>query len=60
MPHLTPSLTLFENHRFRTGTNYDITPDGQRFVMVRAGGSEAYTAVVVLNFSEQLRRVVPD
>ena len=40
--------------------NYDITPDGQRFVMVRPGGSEAYTAVVVLNFSEQLRRVVPD
>ena len=28
--------------------------------MVRAGGSEAYTAVVVLNFSEQLRQALPD
>ena len=40
--------------------NYDVTPDGQRFVMVRIGGSEAYTAAVVLNFSEELRQVVPD
>ena len=40
--------------------NYDVTPDGQRFVMVRIGGSDAYTAAVVLNFSEQLRQALPD
>ena len=41
--------------------NYDITPDGQRFVMVRIGGTEeAYTAAVVLNFNEELKQVVPN
>ena len=40
--------------------NYDITPDGQRFVMVRVGSSEEYGATVVLNFSEELKRLVPN
>ena len=44
-----------------TGTpNYDITSDGQRFVMARAGGPGDYTTVAVLNFIEELRQALPD
>ena len=42
--------------------NYDITPDGQRFVMVSPGGAGSgdYKAVAVLNFTEELKRLVPN
>jgi len=40
--------------------NYDVTPDGQRFVMVRAAqGSEQAQINVVLNWFEELKRLVP-
>ena len=40
--------------------NYDVTPDGQRFVMVRAAqGSERAQINVVLNWFEELKRLVP-
>ncbi|MCH8267802.1 MAG: protein kinase, partial [Acidobacteria bacterium] len=41
--------------------SYDITPDGQRFVMVQASeqGSAATQINVVLNWFEELKRLVP-
>jgi hypothetical protein len=40
---------------------YDVTPDGQRFVMVRPGDEEYAPGMVnvVGNLGEQLRRRVP-
>ena len=40
--------------------NYDVTPDGQQFVMVRAAqGSGQAQINVVLNWFEELKRLVP-
>ncbi len=37
---------------------YDISPDGQRFLMIKAEGSTAQINVV-LNWFEELKRLVP-
>jgi hypothetical protein len=45
----------------RISRHYDIAADGQRFLMVRAGG-DATTApqiIVVQHFDEELKRLVP-
>jgi Tol biopolymer transport system component len=49
---------LFEAH-YETG--YDVSPDGQRFLMIKASEQEsAATQVnVVLNWSDELRRLAP-
>jgi hypothetical protein len=43
--------------------NYDIAADGQRFLMIKAAGSEATGTlpqiVVVQHFDEELKRLVP-
>ena len=59
----TPRL-LFEKQYVRTPwplTNYDVTPEGQRFVMVKASEQQLATGQihVVLNWFEELRRLVP-
>ncbi len=43
------------------GAFYDVTPDGQRFVMVQAAEQEAGAGQinVVLNWFEELKRLVP-
>ena len=46
------------------GRTYDISPDGQRFLMIKPGGGPDQTAaptslVVVQNWTEELKRVVP-
>jgi serine/threonine-protein kinase len=42
---------------------YDISPDGQRFLMIKAGGGSGQAAapqiVVVQNWTEELKRLVP-
>jgi hypothetical protein len=42
---------------------YDIAADGQRFLMMKAPGSDATTAppqlIVVQHFDEELKRLVP-
>jgi serine/threonine-protein kinase len=38
--------------------NYDVTPDGERFVMVRRDASAQGEVVVVLNWAEELRRLL--
>ena len=55
---------LFEQH-FEKGifpfeANYDVSPDGQRFLLVMASEAESTPAQVniVLNWSDQLRRVM--
>ena len=45
--------------------NYDITPDGQRFIMVTlpegsGGTGEGPPVILVQNFFEELRQVVPE
>ena len=42
-------------------TNYDVSPDGQRFLMVKPSEQEAATTQinVVLNWFEELKRKVP-
>ena len=42
-------------------SNYDITPDGQRFVMVREVAPQAAAGqlVIVLHWFEELKRRVP-
>ena len=46
----------FEAHIF---PNYDISPDGDRFVMVRTDSNAPGEIHVVLNWFEELRRLVP-
>ena len=56
---------VFEGH-YETGLfsfhpNYDVSPDGQRFLMIKASEQEsAATQInVVVNWSEELKRLVP-
>ena len=58
----TPTM-LFEG-TFRSGNvaraDYDVTPDGQRFVMVQQGGLLGGSQLnVVLNWFEELKQRVP-
>jgi Tol biopolymer transport system component/DNA-binding winged helix-turn-helix (wHTH) protein len=55
---------LFEQkyeHGPATLADYDVSPDGQRFLMIKEGGQEAPPSQinVVVNFSEELKRRVP-
>ena len=60
--HGKPEL-LFEGRYLRAGfrSAYDVTPDGQRFLMVKERAQElAVTQLnVVLNWFEELKRLVP-
>ena len=57
---------LFEGH-YETGlgfaavANYDVSPDGQRFLMIKASEQESAATQlnVVLNWSDELRRLAP-
>ncbi len=54
---------LFQDQFYSYGGNvpsYDVTPDGQRFVMLQDVGVPAFTQInVVLNWFEELKRLVP-
>ena len=51
--------------RFRAGAgrSYDISPDGQRFLMIKEGGADGTAApasiIVVQHWVEELKRLVP-
>ena len=50
--------------RWGSGRMYDVSADGKRFLMIKAGGSADQTAVptslvVVQNWREELKRLVP-
>jgi serine/threonine-protein kinase len=65
----TPSTLLKESQEFvrvpggNPGRTYDISPDGQRFLMIKAVGADEGTPspsiVVVQNWHEELKRLVP-
>jgi hypothetical protein len=43
-----------------TGTaNYDVSPDGQRFLMVRISAATSLMVTLVEHWLEQLKRLVP-
>jgi hypothetical protein len=45
-----------------TGFAYDVSPDGQRFLMIEGTGGQGTSSAeinVVLNWSEELKRRVP-
>ncbi len=44
---------------FDWASNYDVNPDGQRFVMVKQAETSATQINVVLNWFEELKRLVP-
>ena len=60
--HATPEI-LFTGNYFRAwGRNYDISPDGQRFLMLKEVGQTSETEirlVLVQNWFEELKRLVP-
>ncbi len=39
--------------------HYDVHPDGQQFLMIRSNEPEATGYAVVLNWLEELKRLVP-
>jgi hypothetical protein len=41
------------------GRTYDVALDGQRFLMIRAVTAESVEVIIVENFAEELRRLVP-
>ena len=61
-----PKLLFEGQYYYETAlssNNYDITPDGRRFVMIMEGGEEGETLLtqihVVLNWFEELKRLAP-
>jgi hypothetical protein len=41
--------------------SYDVSPDGQRFLMIKPrSAEERREVVIVLNFFEELKRLVPN
>ncbi len=64
----TPTLLIKEGYVTVPGGNpgrtYDISPDGQRFLLLKAGDGSGQTAapaslIVVQHFDEELKRLVP-
>jgi hypothetical protein len=58
----TPRVLLEEGFRLTgrgSSANYDVTPDGQRFLMVQGGDANLTQLNVVLNWFEELKRRVP-
>ena len=65
-PHFAngPAITLFETKRFGVegiARNFDIAPDGRRFVFIKnlPTPADARRLVIVLNWSEELKQRVP-
>ena len=64
----TPTLVVKEGYftipSWSAGRTYDISPDGQRFLMIKEGGGSDQTAapasiIVVQHWVEELKRLVP-
>jgi hypothetical protein len=62
----TPALLVKEGYFTNLnwwGRSYDISPDGQRFLMIKEGGAEGTAAptsiVVAQHWVEELKRLVP-
>jgi len=64
----TPTLLIKEGYITAPGGNpgrsYDISPDGQRFLLLKAGDGSGQAAaptnlIVIQHFDEELKRLVP-
>jgi eukaryotic-like serine/threonine-protein kinase len=64
----TPTVLIKEGYFAVPGANagrtYDISPDGQRFLLIKSGGGSEQAAapitlIVVQHFDEELKRLVP-
>ena len=58
----SPRLLFEETYQKSTlfGAAYDVSPDGQRFLMIQGSEQEAVTQInVVLNWFEELKQRVP-
>jgi len=58
----TPRLLFDGRYHYGLGAapqNYDVTSDGQRFLMVQASEQAPTQINVVLNWFEELKRLVP-
>jgi hypothetical protein len=55
-------MKLFDGRYFSTGTagrTYDVSSDGQRFLMIKAPGADAGVALIVVqHWDEELKRLV--
>jgi dipeptidyl aminopeptidase/acylaminoacyl peptidase len=52
--------TLFEgNYLEWTGGNYDVTADGERFIMVRTANAQTGTLSVRVNWKSEIQRLAP-
>ena len=58
--HGTPKV-LFEGSYYLYGprATYDVTPDGQKFLMIKTGEQQVSELNVVQNWFEELKRLVP-
>ena len=56
----TPKV-LFEGHyaTYQSSPNYDVTPDGQRFLLTKTGEQGAGEISVVVNWLEELKQKSP-
>ena len=62
--HAADQGRLFHGPGSNPGRTYDISPDGQRFLLIKAGGGSEQAAapitlIVVQHFDEELKRLVP-
>jgi len=54
-----PTSVLFPGGAYAAG--YDVSPDGERFIMVRPLGDQAQgDMILVQNFFEELKRLAPN
>jgi hypothetical protein len=60
-------MKILEARYYSAGSNsgrtYDVSPDGRRFLMIKAPGTDASAAppalIVVQHWDEELKRLVP-
>jgi hypothetical protein len=45
--------------RSLTARTYDVSPDGQRFLLLKAQSSDTTSIVIVVNWTEELKRRTP-
>ena len=59
---VTPTK-LFQGRYYNAGTsgrNYDVSPDGKRFLMIKPSGTDMRSAVIVVqHWDEEVKRLLP-
>ena len=55
----SPVVLFTGNYHSLLNRQYDVTSDGQRFLMIKQEQQEAGQIHVVLNWFEELKRLVP-